>query len=103
MLAICSEEERKTGVFGWRRKKAKEAKADGEVTVPMGLFIAQDEEAELVAVRRYGFFPLDLIEERMGKKTEGESADSCCVDGEVKGEGQRRDFCSPPTREARWQ
>ena len=31
----------------------------------------------------------------MGKKTEGESADSRCVDGEVKGEGQRRDFRSP--------
>ena len=47
--------------------------------------------------------PLDLIEERMGKKTEGELADSRCVDGEVKGEGQRRDFRSPPAREARWQ
>ena len=28
----------------------------------------------------------------MGKKTEGKSADSRCVDREVKGEGQRRDF-----------
>ena len=40
MLAICLEEEKETRVFGWRRKKAKEAMADGEVTVPMGLFIA---------------------------------------------------------------
>ena len=31
------------------------------------------------------FLPLDLIEERMGKKTEGESADSRCVDEKVKG------------------
>jgi hypothetical protein len=37
------------------------------------------------------------------KKTEGESADSDCVDGNVKGEGQRRDFGSPSAREARWQ
>ena len=28
----------------------------------------------------------------MGKKTEGESADSRCVDEKVKGEGQIRDF-----------
>ena len=41
LLAICLEEERKTGFFGWRRKKGKEAMADGEVTVPMGLFVAQ--------------------------------------------------------------
>ena len=40
LLAIYLEEEKETGVFGWRRKKAKEAMADGEVTVPMGLFIA---------------------------------------------------------------
>ena len=29
--------------------------------------------------------PLDLIEERMGKKTEGESADSRCADEKTKG------------------
>ena len=44
-------------VFSWRRKKAKEATADGEVTVPMGLFIAQGEEDESVAMRRHGFLP----------------------------------------------
>ena len=77
--------------------------ADGEVTVPMGLFIAQREEDESVVVHRCGLLHLALIEEHMGKKTEGELADSRCVDREVKGEGQRRDFCSPPTREARWQ
>ena len=37
----------------------------------------------------------------MVKKTEGESADSDCVDGKAKGEGQRRVFDSPPAREAR--
>ena len=31
------------------------------------------------------FLPLDLIEGRMGKKTEGELADSRCVDEKVKG------------------
>ena len=41
--------------------------------------------------------------DHMGKKTEGESADSRWVDGKVKGEGQRRDFGSPPAREARRQ
>jgi hypothetical protein len=45
------------GFFGWRRKKAKEATTDGEVTVPMGLFIAQGEEDESIAVRQYGFYP----------------------------------------------
>jgi len=40
LLAIYLEEEKETGVLGWRRKKAKEAMADGEVIVPMGLFIA---------------------------------------------------------------
>ena len=35
-------------------------------------------------------------EERVGKKTEGESANSNYVDGKAKGEGQRRDFGSPP-------
>ena len=44
---------------------------------------------------------LGLIEGHMGKKTEGESADSRCVDRKVKGEGQRRDFGSPPARGAR--
>jgi hypothetical protein len=57
LLAIYLEEEKETGVFGWRRNKAKEPMADGEVTVPMGLFIAQGEENESVAVRRYGFYP----------------------------------------------
>ena len=57
MLAICLEEEKETRVFGWRRKKAKEAMADGEVIMPMGLFIAQCEEDESVAVRQYGFYP----------------------------------------------
>jgi len=37
----------------------------------------------------------------VGKKTEGESADSDCVDGKTKGEGQRRIFGLPPVREAR--
>ena len=37
----------------------------------------------------------------MGKKTEGESAYSDCVDGKAKGEGQRRVFDSPLAREAR--
>ena len=46
---------------------------------------------------------MGLIEGHMGKKTEGESADSRCVDGKVKGEEQRRDFHSPPAREVRWQ
>ena len=31
--------------------------ADGEVTGPMGLFIAQGEEDESVAMRRHGFLP----------------------------------------------
>ena len=31
----------------------------------------------------------------MGKKMEGKSADSRCVDGKMKEEGQRRDFHSP--------
>ena len=31
------------------------------------------------------FLPLDLIEEHMGKKMEGESADSRCADEKVKG------------------
>jgi len=57
LLAIYLEEEKETGVFGWRRNKAKEPMADGEVTVPMGLFIAQGEENESVAVRQYGFYP----------------------------------------------
>ena len=39
----------------------------------------------------------------MGKKMEGESADSVCVDGKVKGEGQRRDFGSPSARKVRRQ
>ena len=49
------------------------------------------------------FTPRFNWEERVGKKTEGESADSRCVDGEMKGEGQRRDFGSLPAREARRQ
>ena len=36
----------------------------------------------------------------MGKKTEGESADSRCVDGKMKGEGERRDFRSPTCTES---
>jgi hypothetical protein len=31
--------------------------ADGETTVPMGLFIAQSEGDELVAVHWYEFYP----------------------------------------------
>ena len=57
LLAIYLEEEKETGVFGWRRKKAKEAMADGEVIMPMGFFIALCEEDESVAVRQYGFYP----------------------------------------------
>jgi len=38
LLAICWEEERETGVFGWRKKKeAKKAMADEEITVQMGV------------------------------------------------------------------
>ena len=59
--------------------------ADGEVTVLMGLFIAQREEDESVVVYRCGLLPLALIEEHMGKKTEGESADSRCADEKVEG------------------
>jgi hypothetical protein len=50
--------ERETGVFGWRkRKKAKEALADGETIVPMGLFIAQNEVDKSVAMHWCGFYP----------------------------------------------
>ena len=35
---------------GSRKKKAREAVADGETIVPMGLFIAHGEEDESVAV-----------------------------------------------------
>ena len=49
------------------------------------------------------FTPRVNWEERMGKKTGGESADSHCVDGEMKGEGQIRDFGSPPAQEVRRQ
>jgi hypothetical protein len=54
---MCSRKERETGVFGWRRKKAKEALADGETTVPMGLFITQSEVDESVAMHWCGFYP----------------------------------------------
>jgi hypothetical protein len=37
----------------------------------------------------------------VSKKTEGELADSNCVDGKAKGKGQRRVFGSPPAQEAR--
>ena len=45
------------GDWGFWLKKTRKAMADGEVTVSMGLFIAQDEEDESVAVHRYGFYP----------------------------------------------
>ena len=38
------------------------------------------------------FTPGFNLDERVAKKTKGESVDTRCVDGEVKGEGQRRDF-----------
>ena len=55
--------------------------------------------------RRTGaaFTPGFNWEKRMGKRTEDELADSRCVYGKVKSEGQRRDFGSPPAREARRQ
>ena len=77
--------------------------ADGEVTVPMGLFIAQSEEDESAAGAGTTFTPGFNWGERVDKKTEGESADSDCVDGKVKDEGQIRDFRSPSARKARRQ
>ena len=42
---------------GKKKKKAKKGMADGETTVPMGLFIAQSEVDESVVVRWCGFYP----------------------------------------------
>ena len=77
--------------------------SDEETTMPMGLFIAQSEEDESSAGAGTTFTPGFNWGERVDKKTEGESADSDCVDGKVKGEGQRRDFRSPFARKARRQ
>jgi hypothetical protein len=68
-----------------------------------GLFIAQNEEDESVVGAGMAFTPGFNWGERVGKKMEGESADSVCVDGKVKGEEQRRDFGSLSARKARRQ
>jgi len=58
LFAICLRKERKTEVFGkQRKKKARKAMADGETTVPMGLFIAQSGGDESVVVHWYAFYP----------------------------------------------
>ena len=66
-----------------------------------GLFIAQSEEDESAAGAGTTFTPGFNWGERVDKKTEGESADSDCVDGKAKGEGQRRVFDSPLARDTK--
>ena len=78
--------------------------ADEETTMPIGGYLQLKVE-QMNWSRHTGtaFTPRFNWEERVGKKTEGELTDSHCVDGKVKGEGQIRDFGSPPARETRWQ
>ena len=66
------------------REKAKKALADEETTVPIGSFIAQYGEMNRLRAPEQ-LLPLRLIERRMGKKTEDESADSHCADEKVEG------------------
>jgi hypothetical protein len=56
-LPFAWRERGRLGIFGLKKGEGKGGYADGEVTVPMGLFIAQSEEDKSVAVRRYGFCP----------------------------------------------
>ena len=70
--------------MGWKKKKAKKALADEENTVPIGSFIAQYGEMNRLRAPEQ-LLPLRLIERRMGKKTEDESADSHCADEEMMG------------------
>ena len=88
---------------GGRRRKQRKLWPMRKLLCRWGLFIAQSEEDESAAGAGTAFTPGFNWGERVDKKTEGESADSDCVDGKVKDEGQIRDFRSPSARKARRQ